>query len=175
MQSFVQETVGDFMNACPRLCTQLGLQGLACMGASSKGLALNCQAAARSNAVSLLQPIVEAARRRQYLEQHKQAAAWLVALLQQAGNSTTVAAAAQQLLSIPSVPLDWALQMVAAGVRISYEQLLAAANNMLAGVEVWVQAQQQLGVQTDVPAAAVAICCGVEWVSGCSVVLLATC
>jgi hypothetical protein len=32
-------------------------------------------------------------------------------------------------------------------------------------VEVWVQAQQQLGIQTDIPAAAVAICCGSNWVS----------
>jgi hypothetical protein len=42
-------------------------------------------------------------------------------------------------------------------VRVSYAQLLAAANSMVAGVEVWVQAQQQLGIQTDIPAAAVAI------------------
>jgi hypothetical protein len=42
------------------------------------------------------------------------------------------------------VPLNWALQLVAAGVRFSYAQLLAAANSMLAGVEVWVQAQQKL-------------------------------
>jgi hypothetical protein len=37
---------------------------------------------------------------------------------------------------------------------------------MVAGVEVWVEEQQQLGIQTDIPAAAVAICCGKEWVSG---------
>jgi hypothetical protein len=145
------------------------------MGASSKGLALNCQAGASDNAISLLEPVLEAARRRQYLGQHKQAAIWLVALLQQAGNFTASAAAAEKLLSLSSVPPDWAVQMVAAGVRIKNTQLLAAANSMLAGVEVWVQAQQQLGVQTDVPAAAVAICCGDEWVSGRSVLLLATC
>jgi hypothetical protein len=165
MQSFVQETVGDFMNACPRLCTQLGLQGLACMGASSKRLVLDCKAAASTNAASLLEPILEAARRGPLSDQHKQAAVWLA---QQADNPTAAAGVAQQLLSLPSVPLDWALQLVAAGVRISYAQLLAAANSMLAGVEVWVQAQQQLDVQTDVPAAAVAICCGNEWVSDCS-------
>uniref|UniRef100_A0A383WDR5 Uncharacterized protein n=1 Tax=Tetradesmus obliquus TaxID=3088 RepID=A0A383WDR5_TETOB len=34
---------------------------------------------------------------------------------------------------------------------------------MVPGVEVWVQAQQQLGVQTDIPAAAVTICCGCNW------------
>jgi hypothetical protein len=169
MESCDRETLDDVMHACPRLCTQLGLQGLACMAASSKGLVLNCQAAARSNAISLLEPILEIAGLGQWLEQHKQAAVWLVALLQQDGQplgATAAAAVAQRLLSLPSVPLDWALQLVAAGVRISYAQLLAASNSMLAGVEVWVQAQQQLGVQTDVPAAAVAICCGHECTNG---------
>jgi hypothetical protein len=55
---------------------------------------------------------------------------------------------------------------VAAGVRIWYLQLLDAASRSLAGVELWVQAQQFLGVETDIPAVAVAICCGDEWVSG---------
>jgi hypothetical protein len=36
--------------------------------------------------------------------------------------------------------------------------LTEAANAMVAGVEVWLQAQQQLGVETDVPAAAVVMC-----------------
>jgi hypothetical protein len=48
---------------------------------------------------------------------------------------------------------------VKAGVRITYAQLLAASRSMVAGVEVWVQAQQQLGVQTDIPEWAVAVCC----------------
>jgi hypothetical protein len=70
-----------------------------------------------------------------------------------------------QVLTLPAVPLIEAKQLVSAGLRLSYAQLLAAANNMVAGVEVWVQAQQQLGIQTDIPAAAVAICCGGDWVS----------
>jgi hypothetical protein len=48
---------------------------------------------------------------------------------------------------------------VAAGLCVSYTQLLAAANSMVAGVEVWVQAQQELCVRTDVPRAALHICC----------------
>jgi hypothetical protein len=72
----------------------------------------------------------------------------------------------EQLLAMPNVPLDVAKQLVSAGMRVSYAQLLAAAHSMVAGVEVWVQAQQQLGIQTDLPAAAVAICCGEDWVSG---------
>jgi hypothetical protein len=35
----------------------------------------------------------------------------------------------------------------------------------VAGVEVWVQAQEQQGVVTDIPTTAVAICCGGELVS----------
>uniref|UniRef100_A0A383VKT1 Uncharacterized protein n=1 Tax=Tetradesmus obliquus TaxID=3088 RepID=A0A383VKT1_TETOB len=53
--------------------------------------------------------------------------------------------------------------MVAAGMRITYAQLLAAADRMVAGVEVWVKAQQQLGIKTDVPVAAVSICCSLDW------------
>jgi hypothetical protein len=165
MKHCTQKSFADILHACPRLCLHLGVQGLACLGASSKRLKLSCHAAASCNAISLLEPALDAARHGQLLEQHKQAAVWLVALLQQDCKPTTAADVAQQLLSLPSVPLDWALQLVAAGVCITYAQLLAAAHSMLAGVEVWVQAQQQLGVQTDVPAAAVAICCGDDWVS----------
>jgi hypothetical protein len=54
-------------------------------------------------------------------------------------------------------------------VHITYVQLLAAAHSMVAGVEMWVQAQQQLDVHTDIPALAAAICCGENWVSyGCT-------
>jgi hypothetical protein len=83
---------------------------------------------------------------------------WLLGLAPAA-----VAAAAslgQRLFSIPDVPRDIAKQLVSAGVRITYAQLLAAANAMVAGVEVWVQAQQQLSIHTDIPAAATAICMG---------------
>jgi hypothetical protein len=44
-------------------------------------------------------------------------------------------------------------------VRISYAQLLDAVNSMVPGVEVWVQAQRELGIRTDIARAAVAICC----------------
>jgi hypothetical protein len=63
------------------------------------------------------------------------------------------------------VRLATAKQLVKAGVRITYAQLLAAANSMVAGVEVWVQAQRELGIQTDIPDLAVTVCCGDDWVS----------
>jgi hypothetical protein len=66
------------------------------------------------------------------------------------------------------VAKQFAEQLFAAGMRITYAQLLAAADSMVEGVEVWVQAQQALGIDTDIPAIAVAVCCGDPdaWVSG---------
>jgi hypothetical protein len=72
----------------------------------------------------------------------------------------------ERLLHLPSVPLDTAKQLVAAGVRISYAQLLEAARTKVAGVEVWVQAQHDLGILTDIPDPALLVCCGDDWVSG---------
>jgi hypothetical protein len=94
----------------------------------------------------------------------------------------------QRLVHIPHVPLQQAHQLVAAGVRISYAQLLAAASSMVAGVEVWVQAlellqrvefsilKKQLRILRDVPAEAVAICCGRNtWVSPHTAVTFRVC
>jgi hypothetical protein len=69
-----------------------------------------------------------------------------------------VAGAAERLVRMPAVPLDMAKVLVAAGVRITYAQVIAAARNMVAGVEVWVQAHQQLGVESDIPSLAQEIC-----------------
>jgi hypothetical protein len=87
------------------------------------------------------------------LQQHKKAVVWLLqqALTQGAGVSA-------RLIAFPLVPVSCAKELVSAGVRISYAQLLAAANSMVAGVEVWVQAQEQCRVKTDIPALAASIC-----------------
>lgn len=37
------------------------------------------------------------------------------------------------------------------GTHITYQQLLTAACNRVAGVEMWVQTQHDLGIQTDIP------------------------
>jgi hypothetical protein len=80
----------------------------------------------------------------------------------------------QRMVHIPHVPLQQARQLVVAGVHISYAQLLTAGSIMVAGVEAWVQALQelerfsydeQLGSLHDIPAEAVAICCARTWVS----------
>jgi hypothetical protein len=90
-------------------------------------------------------------------QQHLQAAVWLLRLVPSTATATAIT---ERLLQLPAISEEWALQLVEAGVRISYAQLLTAAESMLLGVEEWVCAQQYLGVPTDIPAAAVAICCG---------------
>jgi hypothetical protein len=67
--------------------------------------------------------------------------------------------------------MQQAQQLVAADERVRFEPLLAAASSMVAGAEVWVQAQHEQGISTDIPAAAVAICCGHSLVSAHSAVL----
>jgi hypothetical protein len=83
------------------------------------------------------------------------AVAWL---LRAAPVETAAAAAVECVLSMPAVPQQAALQLVKAGLRVSFAQLLSAADRMVKGVEVWALAQQQLGVQTDIPEHDVDIC-----------------
>lgn len=45
------------------------------------------------------------------------------------------------------------------GVRINYEQLMSAAHNRSAGVEVWVKVQHTMHTPTDIPPFARIICC----------------
>jgi heme/copper-type cytochrome/quinol oxidase subunit 1 len=75
----------------------------------------------------------------------------------------------QRLTHVPHVPLQQAQQPVAAGVHISYAQLLEAASSMVAGVEVWVQARHQAASFNlfVIPVEVFAICCcsAVSWVS----------
>jgi hypothetical protein len=162
--------------------TRLDLQGLACLSTCSKQLKRICLAVMRSEAGRLITDALEAAAAltdqgdvllalaRDYpaMQQHiisrrgwqrQECTVWR--LLRVTPTSMTAAAAAslgQRLFSIPEVPLDKAKQLVAAGVRITYAQLLAAVDSAVAGLEVWVLAQQELGIETDIPAAAATIC-----------------
>jgi hypothetical protein len=102
------------------------------------------------------------ARDAQLSPQHKDAIVWL--LHQAPIRAPDISA---RLFALPAVPSRFAEELVAAGVRIMYAQLLAAADSIVAGVEVWVQAQQQLRVKSDIPAIAAAICCRKRWVSSC--------
>ena len=159
----------------------LGLQGLACLAASSKAFRSASLAVAQQDAHILLQQTLQSAGglQKQTQQQHLQAVAWLLkALLKHTCNSTPVieksAAAvavilaslpAEGLIQLPAVPLTWAKRLVQAGVRITWAQLLEAARSMVLGLEVWVQALDQLDIQTDIPAAVSAMVRGEIWVS----------
>jgi hypothetical protein len=101
-----------------------------------------------------------AATAHQAEEQLLTAVTWL---LHQAPAAATAAGVAAGVVMLAGVPLNWAVQQVAAGVRITLAQLLTAATSMVEGVEVWVQAQ--LNVQHNISPPAVAICSGQQWVS----------
>jgi hypothetical protein len=169
MEEMDEGKIVEALHSCPLLCTILGLQGLACLSTVSNVLLNACAVIVCRSADELLTQTFKqlaSGTPQQQQQQHKQqlsAVAWLL-------HAVPTAATEQlkvQLLYVPVVPLQQAKALVAAGIRISYAQLLAVANSMVAGVEVWVQAQQQLGIQTDIPALANKICCGKHWVSCC--------
>jgi hypothetical protein len=168
-----QEDLAHALRSCPVLCTELGPQGLACLATSSK----YCRDAVDKALCKDRRHLLAAASTTAHStgrHVHFKAVAWLaIQLLQR--EVKTAADVTEQLLNLPSarMPLSMAKQLVSAGVRISYSQLLAASNNMVEGVEVWVQAQQVLGVKSDIPGVAVAICCGCDWVSGARYLRLA--
>jgi hypothetical protein len=174
------------IDVLPYLGPVLGLQGLACLASTCPQLKQECFAYIYGNVTALLLDALPSVNAEEGLAavaeraaaappppaaeaeacQRLQPVIWLL----QVSPSTLSSAVAgadvlQRLVHLPHVPLPQAKQLVAAGVRIPYAQLLSAASSMVAGVEVWVQAQQQLGISTDVPAAAIAICCGEDSVS----------
>jgi hypothetical protein len=170
-------TVGidTLISVVPYVSKHFGLQGLACLAASSQQLNSVCFAVAQQDASHLLLQALDAAQHaaagnirsaalQQRQQQHLEAAAWL---LQAAPALAMSADVTERLVRLPSTSLKQAVKFVAAGVRVSYALVVAAANSMVAGEEVWVQAQQKLGIHTDIPAAAAAMCCGENWVSDC--------
>jgi hypothetical protein len=168
---------------CSRL---LGLRGLARVAASSKQLGQSCTTIIHRDALQLATADIKAAEEYAAALQDSKATiiTWAWDEPKPSAEESAMHAAQQQhlqdlvrlthlqphvaaaehvvnrLLHIPKVPGHIAKQLVAAGVRIPYAQLLSAANSMVEDLEVWVQAQQQLGVKTDIPKAAVAVCCG---------------
>jgi hypothetical protein len=102
-------------------------------------------------------------------KQQVHAVAWLLCA---APVEAALDAAAECVLSMPAVPEQAAVQLVTAGMRVSFAQLLSAADRKVKGAEVLVLAQQQLGVHTDIPEDGVDICRGdlsvfKRWVSCC--------
>jgi hypothetical protein len=158
-----QQALAALLHEVPVLCEKLSVDGLARLATCSKASSADVQTILTKESFGILQRALDTARHSGE-QQHHQAVAWLAAVLLR--NVPAIAAdVTERLVNLPSVPINTAKQLVAAGMRITYAQLLAAAQSMVAGVEVWVQAQQQLGIQTDIPTLAVAICCGDDWVS----------
>jgi hypothetical protein len=160
---YLPRNAADMLLECPVLCGKLGLDGLARLATCSKASRKAIETFVVKYSLGSLDRALETARQSEQ-QQHKQAVAWLAAVLLRKAPALAVDVS-KRLLHLPSVPLTTAEQLVAAGVRISYAQLLAAAHSMVKGVEVWVQAQQQLGVQSDIPMLAMAVSCGYAWVS----------
>jgi hypothetical protein len=94
------------------------------------------------------------------LQQRLHSITWL---LHHTPKAAAAAGVADHALQVPAVPLQCAKQLLAAGMTLTYAQLLHAADSMVARVEVWVQAQHELELQTDIPQAACDICCQVSW------------
>jgi hypothetical protein len=159
----LERVAADMLHECPVLCEKLGLDGLARLATCSKALKESIDIVIIGERLGLLDRASDTARQSEQ-QQHKQPVAWLAAILLRKAPALAEDVT-ERLLHLSTMPLDTAKQLVAAGVRITYAQLLAAAHSMVAGVEVWVQAQQRLDVHTNIPALAVAICCGEDWVS----------
>jgi hypothetical protein len=159
----LERLAADMLHECPVLCEKLGLDGLARFTTCSKAFKNNIETVLVRDSFGLLDLALDTAPQSKQ-QQPKHAVAWLAAILLRKAPALAVEVT-ERLLRIPSMPLATAEQLVAAGVRISYAQLLAAAHSMVAGVEVWVQAQHRLHVHTDIPVLATAICCGDDWVS----------
>ena len=62
------------------------------------------------------------------------------------------------LISTPNVPKKSAMALVAAGVPVTYTQLLGAAYSNVQGFEVWVMACERLGLSSGLPALAKRFC-----------------
>jgi hypothetical protein len=146
----------------PYCASRLNLRSLACLAASSRDLNSSCLAIIKRDAARLWHLDMDAAEAAAINKvSHtvnlstcmlRQAGAWLLRTL------PTAAGIAERIIRLPAVPLHVAQQLVAGGVRFNHKQLLAAARDMAPGVDVWVQAHQQLGITTDIPAAWFSVC-----------------
>jgi hypothetical protein len=144
------------IHVLPYLGKELGLHGLACLAGSSRHFRQECVDLAKQNAhvlllgalppvkpIETLAALAEAAAAvppPSPADQRLQPVLWLVHVAPSVTASALAAAdVLQRLMHLPHVPLQHAQQLVAAGVRISYAQLLSAARSMVVEVEVWVQ------------------------------------
>jgi hypothetical protein len=130
----------------------LGLQALTILSTASKQLRDQCLAVVCSDTKHLLlQPLASVDHKKQ-----QEAVDWLLRVAPTLAKATGLA---ECIVQLPAPPLPIAKQLVSAGMRISYKQVLAAAHGIVARVEVWVQAQKKLRKFGKIPSAIVSICC----------------
>jgi hypothetical protein len=191
------EDAADLFSLLSCCIKELSVQDLARISASSKSLRTACAAIVKRDLKQLLEAAVAQAAEadadcsrcrtaviigqaapawRTAYDLQVHAVAWLLraapakAASDEAAECVASDEAVECVLRMPAVPEQAAVQLVKAGMRVSLAQLLSAADRMVKGVEVWVLAQQQLGVHTDIPQDAVDICRGnssvfTRWVS----------
>jgi hypothetical protein len=70
-----EERILEALHSCPKLCSHLGLQGLACLAACSNRLLKGCLSCCRSEAVALTAGAIEAAATAKGRQQEQQLAA----------------------------------------------------------------------------------------------------
>jgi hypothetical protein len=161
------KNLARFMATCKHIKSEV----LAAITHDAKQLmqdALRPFSAAAAAEAAEAEATVKFSLRRSTIPTHFKAVLWMLHVTPEAAYAALTAAdTAERLMQVPAVPLEAAVKLVAAGAHIHYAHLLAAADSMVAGVEVWVQALQHLQGKTDVPACAAAICCG-DLVSGCA-------
>jgi hypothetical protein len=132
--------------------------------ASATAVAANAAKAARA-----ADPAAEdAAQDKAVLQQQAQA---VQCLLQLHPSAATAAGVHHRLLHTPAMPEAIARVLIASGMRVRFAQLVAAANSMVEGVEVWGQLMSNVHAldpeQCDMPMATFAICFPSNWVSLC--------
>jgi hypothetical protein len=169
------------LQVLPFCSRQMGLQGLACLAACSKKAKLTSDEIKSKDALIVLLGTLDATKaeaaaesaagaiQRSFDKQLTRLAAWWKPVqkhVQTVPTALTLAGVSDRMLWLPPVSLKQAKQLISGGVRIRYAELLTAASCMVPGLAMWVQAQQQLGIQTDIPKAAVEVCTnGTVWVS----------
>jgi hypothetical protein len=122
-----EEQISRSLHSCPTLCTQIGLKGLACLSTCNKALSNDVTNVLCGDSTGYLDSSLETARSTEQ-QQHYQAVAWLASLLLRQAPATA-ADVTERLLILPDVDLECAAQLVAAGMRITFAQLLAVANS----------------------------------------------
>lgn len=159
----------DALHAVIVGCLDLDVFSLSDFGrlyCSSKALQLACTSSltadrGRAARILLLKAARQAAEPEHYwpsdlpgpakMEQQQQQVSWLLRVA--LSSSDSLQPATEQLLHVPSTPQWLADMLLAAGVRPSYLQLLAAARDHVLGLDAWLRALDNLG-SSDIPAAA---------------------